>query len=241
VFNRRFTTAFGCDSLVTLNLQVIPQVVTEFSETATNQYTWNGHTYTQSGDYVQTFTSAHGCDSTVILHLTIVPVCEAPEGLLAVAEENRVRLSWNSSPAALYYLLFRNGVQIENSIDTISYIDAALEYATHYCYTLKAICEHGESEMSEEACVWTLPDGIGVFTDPIRIFPNPAHTIVSVEYKYLKDIRIYNSIGQLLETVNANGEPGVHISMKNHASGVYIFKIKTVDGYEFSKRVVVEK
>jgi|GEM_PF-1147793 len=46
-------------------------VNTEFTETAEGSYTWNGTTYTASGDYEQTFTMANGCDSVVTLHLTI--------------------------------------------------------------------------------------------------------------------------------------------------------------------------
>ena len=42
-----------------------------FADTACDSYTWNGTTYTQSGDYTQTFTATDGCDSVVTLHLTI--------------------------------------------------------------------------------------------------------------------------------------------------------------------------
>ena len=43
----------------------------EFSDVACNSYTWNGETYTTSGDYQQTLTAVSGCDSVVTLHLTI--------------------------------------------------------------------------------------------------------------------------------------------------------------------------
>ena len=52
---------------------------TEFSETSCGDYTWNGQTYTQSGDYTQTFTNAAGCDSVVTLHLTISPIYNVTE------------------------------------------------------------------------------------------------------------------------------------------------------------------
>ena len=54
-----------------LNLTVNPTVYTEEHITACDSYTWNGETYTQSGDYVYTTTAANGCDSIVTLHLTI--------------------------------------------------------------------------------------------------------------------------------------------------------------------------
>ncbi len=46
-------------------------VYSEFYNTACDNYTWYGATYTQSGDYTHTFTNASGCDSVVTLHLTL--------------------------------------------------------------------------------------------------------------------------------------------------------------------------
>ena len=63
---------YGCDSVLTLVLTVRDSVFGEFSHTACNQYTWNGHTYVESGDYQQTLTDAHGCDSLVTMHLEIL-------------------------------------------------------------------------------------------------------------------------------------------------------------------------
>ena len=39
--------------------------------TTCDSYTWNGETYTTSGDYIYMTTAANGCDSVVTLHLTI--------------------------------------------------------------------------------------------------------------------------------------------------------------------------
>ena len=46
-------------------------VVYEFSHTVCNSYEWNGETYTQSGEYMQTFALENGCDSVVTLHLSV--------------------------------------------------------------------------------------------------------------------------------------------------------------------------
>ena len=48
-----------------------PTVYYEFSASACGSYTWNDHTYTQSGTYTQTFTAANYADSVVTLNLTI--------------------------------------------------------------------------------------------------------------------------------------------------------------------------
>ena len=50
--------------------QVEP-IVVEYTETACDSYTWNGNTYTESGDYTVTLPTEQGRDSIEILHLTI--------------------------------------------------------------------------------------------------------------------------------------------------------------------------
>ena len=63
--------ADGCDSIVTLNLTVNYSNSYEFDDVACDSYTWNGATYSQSGNYTYAGTNVDGCDSVVTLHLTI--------------------------------------------------------------------------------------------------------------------------------------------------------------------------
>ncbi|NVO20897.1 MAG: hypothetical protein HXX13_14450, partial [Bacteroidetes bacterium] len=63
----------GCDSTANLNLTVYNSVTSTSNITACNSYTWNGTTYTISGNYTSFYAggSANGCDSTAILNLII--------------------------------------------------------------------------------------------------------------------------------------------------------------------------
>lgn len=70
-YTASFTTAQGCDSLVTLNLTILNPTTSSLSETACDSYTLNGQTYTESGVYTQVLTNTIGCDSTITLYLTI--------------------------------------------------------------------------------------------------------------------------------------------------------------------------
>src|SRR3989338_2778594 len=67
--------ANGCDSIVTINLQVLPPVVSTQNHTACGSYTWiNGVTYTSDNNTASHLIpngSATGCDSTIYLNLTI--------------------------------------------------------------------------------------------------------------------------------------------------------------------------
>lgn len=75
-----FTSAAGCDSTVTLNLNVtVPGTYPANQQICQGQsYSFGPQTLTQPGVYTQQFTTAAGCDSTVILTLT-VGNCGVPE------------------------------------------------------------------------------------------------------------------------------------------------------------------
>jgi hypothetical protein len=70
----------GCDSLVTLHLEILPEVFGMDSHTVCNSYTWiNGKTYTSNNDsatYRLTGAAANGCDSIVKLKLKILPIAK---------------------------------------------------------------------------------------------------------------------------------------------------------------------
>ena len=69
----------GCDSIIDLTLTVTDRIVNpnpiEYSGCA-ESFSWNGITYTESGDYEQVFTSVMGCDSILQLHIFLDEVLE---------------------------------------------------------------------------------------------------------------------------------------------------------------------
>lgn len=63
----------GCDSIVTLNLTILPVAMGDTTVLAdSNPYRWHGNTYTVAGNYCDTLRgfAANGCDSIVTLHLS---------------------------------------------------------------------------------------------------------------------------------------------------------------------------
>ena len=55
------TNVAGCDSVVTLDLIINNNDNTSSSVTACDEFTWDGQTYTESGEYTNTFTNTNGC------------------------------------------------------------------------------------------------------------------------------------------------------------------------------------
>ena len=69
------TSSFGCDSIVTLMLEVLEQLQTNLTDTicAGEVYDFNGQLISSAGSYTQTLSSQAGCDSLVTLDLTLLP------------------------------------------------------------------------------------------------------------------------------------------------------------------------
>ncbi|MFN8315908.1 MAG: T9SS type A sorting domain-containing protein [Chitinophagales bacterium] len=67
--------ANGCDSVVTLTLNVLPTATGSFTKTicANETYTFNGATLNTPGNYLDTLQAANGCDSVVTLTLNVLP------------------------------------------------------------------------------------------------------------------------------------------------------------------------
>ena len=76
----QYTSVYGCDSTITLDLVINQSTSSSLTETAIDSYTLNGVTYDSSGIYSQTINNSVGCDSTITLNLTI-------ESSVGIAEE----------------------------------------------------------------------------------------------------------------------------------------------------------
>lgn len=67
-----FASMLGCDSTVTINLQLTTSASKNYTVTACESYTWKGQPYTESGIYNITDTSNVLCDSILSLDLTVL-------------------------------------------------------------------------------------------------------------------------------------------------------------------------
>ena len=97
VYKDTLQTDKGCDSIVTLNLTVLPEVVgTEESVTICygESYKWNSKECSKSGVYVDTLQSAQGCDSIVTLILKVLPKVVGKEEIVTICYGETYK--WNS-------------------------------------------------------------------------------------------------------------------------------------------------
>ncbi|MCQ2277065.1 MAG: gliding motility-associated C-terminal domain-containing protein, partial [Bacteroidales bacterium] len=72
IIAQSFTSTHGCDSVVTLHLNIHNGTYNSIFDSTCNYYTWHNINRTTSGDYVYYYTDEHGCPSRDTLHLTIL-------------------------------------------------------------------------------------------------------------------------------------------------------------------------
>ena len=104
VYTQTLTAVNGCDSIVTLTLNVNPIYNTELSATICEGqvYTENNFNVSEAGVYTQTLTAMNGCDSIVTLTLNVNPIFNTE--LTATICEGQVYTenNFNISEAGVY-------------------------------------------------------------------------------------------------------------------------------------------
>jgi gliding motility-associated-like protein len=75
-----FQSVAGCDSIITIALNILPAYQVNQVISACDSYFWNitNQNYTQSGVYQFLYTTEGGCDSLFILNLSVYPTPNAP-------------------------------------------------------------------------------------------------------------------------------------------------------------------
>ncbi len=217
------TVSNGCDSLLILALTIRDSLFGEFSHIACSQYSWNGHTYVESGDYSQTLSSANGCDSLVTLHLEIVEpevsivtseddFCEYGEIVLTAVSEYDDYI-WNTGATTPYISVTESGVY------TVTVTAGECQASTHYNVPL---CEF--NIFMPNTITPSRSDGL-----------NDCLHLPEYVHRYLSDFdfEIFDRWGELIYKTNDMnfrwyGE-------KAHLSDIYVWvlRVKNLEGKQF--------
>ena len=225
------TNAAGCDSVVTLDLNITNSTAATDVQSACDSYTWiDGQTYTASNNTATvTLTNAAGCDSVVTLDLTINTVSDN------TVAQNGATLTANNGNATYQWVDCDNG-------------NYAIPGANSQVYTAFAngnyavvLTENGCTDTS--ACVQvssvstTLIDG----TDAVSIYPNPTTDNVNINFSSPQtdiQLRIYDALGQLVLDKRYTQRDLIQVALPQ-VSGLYLLELQTDKG-SASFRVVKE-
>lgn len=82
-YQSMLASSLGCDSLVTLTIEIQQSEATTIEVQNCGSFNWYGADLPTSGEYNQVFQNIHGCDSLEILQLTIHPTYQITENVTA--------------------------------------------------------------------------------------------------------------------------------------------------------------
>ncbi|MGI6718073.1 MAG: C25 family cysteine peptidase [Bacteroidales bacterium] len=73
----------------------------------------------------------------------------------------------------------------------------------------------------------------GIDDSNISVFPNPTNNIININGIVVKDVRVYNNLGQLVDIQYVNV-----INVSKYLPGIYLFNIRSEDGNIYKVKVV---
>lgn len=221
-------TPSGCDSIVMLNLTVLPPVTSSVSATICpgEVYMLGGTAYSETGTYTHSFELAGGCDSNVVLSLHV----ESSYISIYQFDENTL---YASSPVTVYFTWMdcTSGTVFEDETGTLFTPEENGFYAV-------IATENGCPDTSE-----CLPiSAIGLeenSTADFFVFPVPAYETITLQTNPSftgSAFRVVSPAG----TIVLNGRiatTAMLIDIRQLASGVYYLQI---DGAETVRKILRE-
>ena len=108
----------GCDSIITLNLTVIPTRTGSLNATiCSNQtYLFNGVDRNTNGSYLDTLTAANGCDSVVTLTLVVIPISTRSFSATICSGQTYLFNGVNRNTAGTYLDTFTNYIGCDSVV-----------------------------------------------------------------------------------------------------------------------------
>ena len=244
-YEHTFQTPMGCDSIIKLHLTIEQVLETDTTAISCGAFAWHGQTYESSGDYAHLFQSYLGCDSLVNLHLT---VNHSQRGALqgpkqVIVASNLVSANYD------YYV----SDSLSISPNTLNWSCTHPDWIVspcdnrYHCHlwvtnigqgTLTARTEHDCDTVYSidiNATWFDLDENGGA---PIKIFPNPAQTEVTVQTEEIVRVCIMDAIGQVVMEKDFAQTNAASLNISHMPQGIYMIGITTTKGKTVRKLIV---
>jgi hypothetical protein len=211
-------SANGCDSVVTLNLTIIPNSASSISRSICqgSSYVFGTQTLRTTGTYNYSFANNNGCDSIVTLNLIVSPLPNTP----TISQSNDTLFA---SSNGNHYQWYRNDTLLIS--DTLSFYKTNFGVGTYKVVSSLNSCSSPFSSLF-----------IGIRTkvaSGLLIYPNPATSHFTIEVINPTTIQILNSLGKVVlsQMVSSTAE----INIDSLPSGMYIVY---AEGYKTTSLIV---
>lgn len=242
----------GCDILHTLNLTVIDSQDSFFDEEACGRYDWQGvgktYEYEGTGFEIQTIEDevtlvGGNCESHWFLHLTLHPPTPSFERIVGLTQVAVATSFWPGE--YIYRLDDSTGLNVSTIVWELQDNPAGPEQweliphgasCTVIAYSMgqkKLVVSSGDAMCDKESELIINCTAYGVGENEngdLEVFPNPARDEVRVRGSEMKEVVIYDLMGQKLKTVPVHGAPEVSVNVGDLPQALYLLEVRTVWG-----------
>ena len=185
------------------------------TEVACGSYTYNGSTYTTSGNYTHRYSNALGCDSTVTLQLTINTITPA-----TISRAGNV-LSTASTYTSYQWL--RNNSSITGATTNTYTVTQNGDYK------VAVTAANGCKDTSDVLAVSDITgiNGLDQLAAQISIYPNPATDRIHIQAPQGVQVTLMSTEGRVLH----QEKNATTLSISALATGTYWLKFSDKDGH----------
>ena len=141
--------------------------------------------------------------------------------------------------AYFYYSVWDTGEYIEVDVATDGYVEVVIEDLqenTDYIYGRCLVFDNGSIMDSGPRYFTTGFDAIDETSHRVMVYPNPVSDVLHIEGFELKEVQVFNALGQKVMTL----ENTMEIDVSDWAEGVYVLCITTADGTLCQKKLMVK-
>ena len=211
------TNAVGCDSLVTLVLQVMPTYLFETDAATCDNvpYEWHGGEYSVAGDYYDSLTTAYGCDSVFVLHLTVNPTYDVYVSDSTVMGQEYTYGDFVLTPSdsgTFHY-------DIQNY--TLANCDSIVHLTLYVAFV----------------------DGVEEFsmTPEFSFYPNPTRAALNIRGERMRAVEIHDMMGKILFRADADTPEFTQLDVTSYPAGHYLVKVTLDDGKTVIGKIIVNR
>ena len=161
---------------------------------------------------------------------TIIPI-----HLVCDVMEEGIKLVWLTAIKAEQYTIYRNGTMIAEGVSENEYIDTTAEPGQEYSYYVVGSNAWIQSNPSNEIRVdWSTLKVEEDNENNVSLYPNPANEQLNVIAKGLKQVTVFNMLGQKVLFKDANNEKTV-LDVRTLNAGTYFIRVTTESGVTTEK------